>query len=201
MARGRTRKIAERTPSGQISRAGVPKFMAGNDRVMDRRAAFSVFQGGKADQQVHDPIGRAWAAGLLDGHPFDAAILRDAGRDYAELYWMYWPATPGIGSYEPRGHSSRAPVASDEDRKGERFNALDGLARSAGRDAYAALHAMCVSTHWFPDDNPEWLDRLINGVRQARHLPVAGGLPRNGDGAMLERAVSGLLAMVGGRKR
>lgn len=165
-----------------------------------RREAFSVFQGGKADQQVHDPIGRAWAVGLLDGTAFDAAILRDIGRDYGQLYWMYWPASPGIGGYEMRGRSTGIkPVATDEDPRGERFNRLDNLARNAGRRAYDAMQALCVSTYWFPDDNPESLDRLINGVRAKREARVAGYMPETGDKAWLDHAINGLLAMVAGR--
>lgn len=193
MAKGRPRKIAPRTPSGQLSRAGMPKYDRGNDRVIARKEAFSVFQGGKADQQVHDPIGRAWAAGLLDGTAFDPAVLRDAGRDYAQLYWMYWPAVTGVGGYEPRGRTGPAPITSADDPRGERFKRLDGLAMSAGRKSYDAMQALCVQTYWFPDDDPEWLARLLRAAMAKAHVPIEA------DMRMLANAIDALVVMTEGR--
>ena len=81
--RGRPRKAGARNAKGRL----ILLPDRGNIRVQARSAAFARFQSGRADQQVADQIGRAWAVGLLDGLDHDAAILRDIGRRYGGLYW------------------------------------------------------------------------------------------------------------------
>lgn len=189
---GRKRKAnARRTPSGRISRAGITPFDYGNDRVQARREAFRVFQGGKADNDLADHIGRAWAAGLLEGTRYDAALLRDIGREYGQLFWMYYQGGPAVASIETRSRSSGQAAADDQDRRGERFKRLDDAARDAGRAAYSALHALCVNDHWFPDDNPAWLARLLDERMKIRSVVEA----KDRDTILLAR--SALVAMVG----
>lgn len=177
----------------------------GNDRVQARREDFRVFQGGKADQEIADPIGRAWAVGLLDGQAYDAAVLRDAGREYAGLYWMYYQGGAKTMQFGVVGRGSKG--GGIQDQRERRFNSMDDAARcDAGsfeqrriaQSAYQAMQALCVSTYWFPDDNPAWLDRLINEARAKARQSVVGELPVSGDRDMLDRAIAGLVAMVSG---
>lgn len=189
--RGRPRKTGERTASGRL-RVVVDR---GNDRVTERTARFVSFQGGKAGHQVHDQIGRAWAVGLLDGRDVDSAILRDKGREYGQLYWGEYAATaPGSFQAErrPRGVSNDTA-----DPLGQRFAAIDDLARSVGHDAFTAMHGLCVDEWWFPDSNKDWVDRLINTAMLKAGRPVAGMIEMAGDHARLTLALDALIAMVG----
>lgn len=189
---GRKRKPGKRYPCGKLS-----PYDHGAEHVTIARARFGRFQDGKAAQQVHDPIGRAWAVGLLENDRFDPAVLRDAGRAYAERYWGYYPSTNSVANYE--GEDRRGGSWGDgEDPRGEHFQRLDRLLLDAGRVNYDAVHNLVIDTHWFPDDNPPWLDRLINQKLVKANLPVAGGLPRFGDGARMVRALCGLLSLVEG---
>jgi hypothetical protein len=193
--RGRPRKAGARNAKGRL--IALPD--RGNDRVQARAAAFARFQSGRADQQVADQIGRAWAAGLLDGQACDAAILRDIGRRYGGLYWHEFARlAPKTGELERRDRTAANDAAWD-DNPGEYFMKLDNLARHAGREAVAAMHAVCVDGWWFPDTNAPWVERLINSaVRDAGGHPL-GELATPGDRARMAAAASALLAMVEGR--
>ena len=193
MARGRPRKAGPRNAKGRL----VVMPDRGNDRVQARHAAFARFQNGKANEQTHDQIGRAWAVGLLDGRSIDPAILRDKGREYGGRYWQeYAEMAPSMGAPE------RAAKGNDndgmDDKPGERFMRLDILARSVGREAADAMHSMCVDEWWFPDDNQPWIDRLINTAFLKAGATVAGEIERPGDRERLRIAVDVLVAMADG---
>jgi hypothetical protein len=192
---GRPRKTGKRHPGGKLRQACVVD--RGNAFVQARSAAFAVFQGGKAGQQVHDPIGRAWAVGLLDGQAHDAAILRDIGRRYGALYWHEMAAlAPRVGEFEPRSRGN--PPANDDDPAGEAFDRLDALAKALGHAAYDAMQQLCVNQHWFPDMDPDWMEGLVNEARVKARAGVAGRLAHDCDRRMLALAVSALVAMVDG---
>ena len=196
--RGRSRKTGTRHKCGKLATG----HDYGNDRAQAHRVLFAIFQGGKADQQVHDPIGRAWAVGLLDGNDVDGAAIRDAGREYAARYWTHYPNPERVANYE--GEDRRGePGGSylDPDPRGERFMALDDALLSAGRPAYDAMRSMCLDHYHFPDEHPAWLDRLINERRVKAGLAVAGYLPKPGDTECLRLAVTALLAIVAGTKK
>jgi hypothetical protein len=193
---GRPRKSGARHPCGKL-RAVRDE---GSERTMALRLRFRPFQGGKGDQYAGTPIGRAWLVGLLDGHEVDPAAIRDAGLAYAERYWGYWPAPGGVSNYEAEDRRA-APFAGGLDIAGDRFQAIDATIHSTGRASYDAVHSLVVDPHWFPEENPAWLDRLINSRLGAAGRTVAGELPREGDAAQLALAVEGLLALVRGRRR
>jgi len=193
--RGRPRKAGARNAKGRL----ILLPDRGNIRVQARHAAFARFQGGRADQQVVDQIGRAWAAGLLDGFEQDSAILRDIGRRYGGLYWHEFAAlAPKTGQLE-RHDRGTASGASWHDNPGEYFARLDRLARDAGREAVAAMHGLCVDGWWFPDTHAPWVERLINSaIRDAGGHPL-GELATAADRARMAGAASCLAAMVDGR--
>jgi hypothetical protein len=195
--RGRPRKTGARNAKGRL----IILPDRGNIVVQARAAAFARFQDGKADQQLADQIGRAWAAGLLDGQAHDAAILRDIGRRYGGLYWHEFAnMAPKTGQLERRDRSS-ANDARWDDNPGEYFRRLDALARNAGREAVAALHGLCVDGWWFPDTDTGWVERLINSARDEAGVRVIGALATAADRARLAGAIEALLAMVEGRGR
>lgn len=186
----------KRLKSGR--RTDVTPFDHGADHVRRLRDRFAGFQDGKAAQQVFDPIGRAWAVGLLENPRVDPAILRDAGRDYAARYWNYYPAAIGVGNYLAEDRRA-AMWAGGEDPHGEWFQRLDAQLKNAGREAYQAVHSLCLDFYWFPDDNPGWLDRLI----EARVAGVSGaeGRPSIVENSKIGAAIEGLLALADGVKR
>jgi hypothetical protein len=194
--RGRPRKAGTRNAKGRL----IVAPDRGNMVVQARAAAFARFQSGRADQQVVDQIGRAWAAGLLDGYPCDAAILRDIGRRYGGLYWHEFAAmAPRTGQLERRDRAA-ANDANWQDNAGEYFARLDALARNAGRETVAAMHALCIDGWWFPDTDAPWLQRLINSaIGDAGGRPL-GELATAADRAKIQAAAEALLAMVEGRR-
>jgi hypothetical protein len=216
---GRAAKPGKRTKSGRLSAAGVARRVEPNDRVLAVRDAFRWFQDGKADQQVHDPIGRAWAVGLLDGFGADPAALRDAVRTYGEGYWSYYAGLGiAMGGFEGASRSSGSGAWADP--RGRRFEQLDaavdaaGASSGNGRAVRDALHNVAVDHHWFPDENPLWLDRLIVERRvlersrrmEAKLLPahapgIAGALPKPGDAPRLAALAAAALALVMGSRR
>ena len=194
--RGRPRKAGARNARGRL----IVPVDRGNVVVQARAIRFAHFQEGKADQQVADQIGRAWAAGLLDGQGCDAAILRDIGRHFAGLYWHEYAAlAPKTAAWERRDRS----VASDcsTDRPGERFRRLDALARSAGRDAMMALEQLAVDNWWFPDSDTPWVARLIDRAVADRCGGRNSAPAQPEDGARIASACRALLAMVQGGNR
>lgn len=193
---GRPRKSGARHACGKL-RAVRDE---GSERVMALRLRFRPFQGGKGDQFAGTPIGRAWLVGLLDGHEADPAAIRDAGLNYAERYWSYWPAPGGVCNYEAEDRRG-APFAGGLDVTGDRFQALDAAVKSAGRASYDAVHSLVVDHHWFPEESPAWLDRLVNARLAAVGRTGVGELPREEDAERLKLAVEGLLTLVRGRRR
>ncbi len=204
---GRKRKPGDRLPCGRLR----TQHDYGNDKVVAMKAVFRPFQAGKADQWVTESaIGRAWAVGLLEGHGVDSAAIRDAGLDYAARYWGYYPSPSSVANYEgqdQRGHDGGGP-----DPRGDRFRLFDFAIRSAGASAYEAVQSLTVDQHWFPMDNPAWLDRLIThqriedwADRKKRGLvsgeTIAGQLPTEPDWKKLKLAIKGLLAIVEGTNR
>ncbi len=193
--RGRPRKAGARNARGRL----IVLPDRGNAVVQARAAMFARFQGGRADQQVGDQIGRVWAAGLLNGMARDAAMLRDIGRRYGGLYWHQFAAlAPKTGQLERRDRTA-ANDGEGHDHPGEYFATLDALAHTAGRDAVAAMHSLCVDGWWFPDTNAPWIARLTaSAVRDAGGLDV-GDAATAADRGKMEAAAMALLAMIEGR--
>lgn len=194
---GRKPKAGPRYKCGKLR----PVRDVGNDRMAALALRFRAFQDGKADQWVRESaIGRAWAVGLLDGREADAAALRDAGLAYAARYWGYFPSASGVSNYEAEDRRGRGHWGDPHDPGGERFRRLDRTLADAGRAAHAAVQSLVVDHYWFPQDNPLWLDRLINARLESAGQGSGGPLPVAGDAERLEEAVAGLLALVTGRR-
>jgi hypothetical protein len=197
---GRPTKSGKRRKGGK--RISVAPFDHGAEHVQRLRARFARFQDGKAGQQVFDPIGRAWAVGLLENDRIDPAVLRDAGRDYARRYWSYYPSAVGVADYLDEDRRGRVEAWSEgADPGGERFQKLDAQLKNAGRASYDATQSLCLDFYWFPDDNPAWLDRLIGARLIAAQGAAGGQLGRQADAAMVRAALEGLLALAEGAKR
>jgi len=190
---GRPSKSGKRRRNGK--RICAAPFDHGSDQVQRRRGRFARFQGGKAGQQVYDPIGRAWAVGLLENARIDPAVLRDAGREYAIRYWAFYPGAAEVSNYRNEVRCGRLGEL-DDDPNGERFLKLDAWLKHAGRACYDSVQSLCLDFYWFPDDDPAWLGRLI----EARLAGAAGQGDAPGDAAKMQAALEGLLALAEGRK-
>jgi hypothetical protein len=177
----------------------VEPFDHGAAHVQRLRDRFARFQDGKATQQLFDPIGRAWAVGLLENKRVDPAVLRDAGRDYAARYWGYYPSAAGVANYQNVDRRGRGG-ADSEDPGGERFQHLDARLQNAGRVSCDAAQSLCLDFYWFPDDNPAWLGRLIEARLSAGDGSAVGQGGAAGDAARMRAAVEGLLALAEGAK-
>lgn len=190
---GRKAKSGNRTRGNRLSRIQPPD--RGNDKVQERRGVFAVF--GKSRDHAFDPIGRAFACGLLENASVDPEILMFAGREYGDAYWSYFPNPKAVACYG--GREPRAANNNDRDGQGEYFQRLDEMLDGAGRGGRDAVHEMVVNMHHFPDENPVWLQRLLNERLVRAGRPVCGMLPMTGDYDRLRLAVEGLLALVGKR--
>ncbi len=149
MAKGRPRKAAKRTKSGQLSRAG--HRTTGNDKAVERQTRYR--------SNGHDPIGRAFETGLLglqDGKPCQLARIRlDTAR---AIYRAYWPVL-GVGRVactlgECNGGGGNGNLKAEQWLKRQ----LDtiGPMGTAERQAFDDL---VLDGHF--DEGPIWLDRLI----------------------------------------
>lgn len=162
-------------------------------------------------RERRDPIGRAWYEGLLDGHGFDAAILRDLGREYGCLYWMDLQSlgTAQAGYDERVGRPNaryKFRMAELTGKDAARFTHFDNILISAGHPIRRSVQALCVDEIWFLD-GPAWLDRCINSHRAAKvergevsDQPYGDGA-RRADIATLTYAIAGLKALAGGLGR
>jgi len=190
VAKGRPKSNRPCRKDGRLE----PLIDKGNVVVQACWEAFKVFQDGKTDQQVHDPIGRAWAVGLLDGTTQDAAMLRDIGRRYAQLHGIVYRQTQCAVADHDRVRGTGA--GNDNDHTGERFAKLDQLARDAGSKQRLAMQKLCLSAN--PDEDPLWLGRLIAWERIVGALDEKPIPPFMRDHMILTQAVQALVAMVEG---
>ncbi len=198
---GSSRAGRKRKQGIERNKDGTPKRTClndkGNDFVQARRERFACFRDGKASEHLGDSIGRAWAAGLLEGTTHDSALLRDAGRDYDRLYWAVYPHSPGVGTYEPRDKTTGGGSWTDPDPLGQRFGRLDVAARKLPHATYHALQDLTVNRMIATDDDPAWLDRLINEQLVFKRHRIEGPMPTMADRDMLALAIAGLVVMVG----
>jgi hypothetical protein len=132
-------------------------------------------------------------------------MLRDAGRRYGEIHAMVFARTGmavANNDRTPRGTGD----GSDKDPTGELYAKLDQLARDSGSKQRLAMRKLVLAEN--PDENPLWLDRLIECVRWSsapaavvatgRGSFIAGGTFTH-DHMILEQAKQALVAMVEGR--
>src|SRR5215213_6852203 len=105
--RGRPTLSGKRKPCGRLTARAVAADR-GNERVQALRAAYAMFQGGKAGNELGDPIGKAWVAGLLEGFAADGQAMRDAGREYGRL-WRSWFGELGVRTSSPERLARIAP--------------------------------------------------------------------------------------------
>jgi hypothetical protein len=214
--RGRPTKSGKRTPSGQLSRLGqclVRDY--GNVKVVERHNRFRHFIDDKGLVFEGTSAGRLWIVGGFDGYDTDPQVLRDVLLEYGRAYWGHYPVGAGTANYTQenrRGHAGGEPE--DPDRRGDRFNLLDSIIRSAGRSSRDAVHHIAVDTHWFPDEDRDWVARVINTritqkrceLRTAKKpvpsdLRVVGELACDSDWAMLHLACLGAMALANGTSR
>ncbi len=200
--RGRTRKPGKRSPSGRL----VASHDHGNERVQAMRAMFAVFQGGKAAAIACDPIGKAFAAGLLENHGADPQMMLAAGRDYGEQRRQAYLASEArTGSYERRSKSHASTNSMPGERRFARMCEIVADQRQLGIDAF---YSLCVDRQT-PDYVPSPLVRLINHQFLLLNKPLrnydgsegAGPLPAKADWEWLERGCEVLVAIVQGAQQ
>jgi hypothetical protein len=198
--RGRPSLPGKRKPSGRLRKRAVTVDY-GNKRAQELRAAFAIFQSGKAGNDLGDGIGKAWAAGLLDGFAADAQAMRDAGRDYGGL-WRIRHGALGVRTSSPERRARVAPSASamPNDALGRRFERMDSVVSEHDRVSREAFFGLCVD-YQDSDNVPPFVERLINERMMLKGRKAAGPMPVRGDLEKLERAAGILADLVGGGRR
>jgi len=141
-----------------------------------------------------DPIGRAWAAGLLDGvDGYTANELRDAGRRFAALYWRKMPNSSVVSSLyanmvsglveELPAGVDREQLLEDADARDMRqetvlMRLLDGLDRLDYQERGIRKATDQLTLDPFADAGPSWLDWLIS-ARTSVLPTVIGAIGRS----------------------
>ena len=193
------RKSGKRTSSGRLSRAApVKAWDYGNEVVQARRALFDhpSIQGGKAADQVSDGIGQLWALDMLDGYGIDPVALRDKGREYAELWWGYYPGAPSIANYDQRSRTSQSKEVPPATPRDLYFAHIDQCL-AVGSHERRALFQLLINTAQGDEVEP-WAARLIGlGLMERGRIRFAN-CAVTGDTANLRAAIRGLVALAGG---
>lgn len=172
MARGRKRKAAPRTPSGQLSRASI-----GPDRGNTQAQA----KHDRYGQDGVDAIGRAYCSGLL-GEGNEAKALLDTARNIANVYWQ----TYATGAYScPLALKTHGPsVEVEHERIYRRQQWLNECLSQVGRMGYRKpFFALVIDVN--PDQGPQFLDAAILAAQQDRPCRAV-------DRAMLNCAIKAL---------
>lgn len=156
--RGRKRKQGKRTKSGQLSRAGQPRY----DKGTEHAQAMQVLYG----PDGADAIGRAYRSGLL-GHGSDAKAMLDMARQISNAYWAVYTN----GSYTcPIADKTGGSIPSFSPEKARRREEwLSGQVDTVNRLGHAHrrnFDQLVIDVH--PDHGPAWLDRLCFAHRSNR---------------------------------
>ncbi|RYG88027.1 MAG: hypothetical protein EON59_05685 [Alphaproteobacteria bacterium] len=158
---GRKRKTGMRTKTGRLSRAGVCPYDKGTERAQLMRTLYG--------DNWADPIGRAFAAGLL-GQPDEAKPLLDYARSIHAAYWMAYATVP-VGSALRNAGSSRTTgadvISMDCERAKRREMWLnEDLRCVCAMGVRREFDALVIDVN--PDSGPDWLDRLIYDKRTGK---------------------------------
>ena len=176
MAKGRKRKQGKRTKSGQLSRAGQPRIVKGNERAQAMQALYG--------QDGCDAIGRAYQSGLL-GQGSDAKALLDMARSLSNAYWAAYGVGPIASAIGDKTGGSNSDHSPERARRREEWLAgsLDTVKR-LGWLQRRYFDALCIDIN--PDHGPDWLDRLCFAQRCKRQMIDPA------DAQALELALEGL---------
>ena len=194
-----SKKNRKRTKSGQFSRAGEKpaERNAPGPHILERRALFSFVEapkGGNIDPDIRDAVGQLQVLGLLDGYPADPVAMRDAARDYSDLYWRRYPETaPKMGKFERSDKSSNSFDGETADDR--RFDRMDAVLKADQR--MWVFSAVC-DRQWGDDFEP-WVAGLIAEALLKRGKVVKFcQFPSAEDYARLRSLCQGLCTLVYG---
>jgi hypothetical protein len=207
MAKNTRRKSGRRDKSNKLLRPSTraERHTQPNDRVCERLERFShkSILDGKAAHDTFDGPGQLHAMGYFHNHGHEPSVIRDALREYGELYWYWYAALDSdAAEYGPRfgggpgisSKSSPLPPASKAER---RFMDLDDVLPVVSPER-RAIHKL-VLDHWGSDSVHPLVDRLVNEGMAARGLPVAGMLPLIDDHEELNAVLRAAFALIEGK--
>lgn len=159
MARaGRKRKQGARTKTGRLSRAGVPLYDKGTERVQAMQALYGPDGG--------DAIGRAYRSGLL-GEGSEAKAMLDMARSISNAYWQAFETGAIRCTLGERTFGS--VVLMDEakaKRREEWLNYQLDTVKGMGEPIRKAFYQLAIDVN--PDCGPPWLDRLCVVAQRIR---------------------------------
>lgn len=195
---GRKRKSGPRGSTGRL----LQMKDYGNERAQARQALFRQFMGDSGLGHETSCAGRLMLVGAFDGLDIAPETALAALLNYQNAYWSNYPqGCPKIATYERQDRTQDSGTEIPPDPRGEWFNSLDQLLRSAGHQSRRAVHEVTVDRHWFPDEDVSWAARIINTRFVAKKLPVCGELACDSDWAMLDLVRDGAMALAGGTMR
>lgn len=156
MGKGRNRRHGKRTKSGQLSRAGLPRYDKGTERAQAMQALYG--------QDGADAIGRAYRSGLL-GEGSDAKAMLDTARSIAGAYWAAYATGRITNPLADRTSGSQYAVDCPEkaQRREEWLSGCLDRVNRLGRAHRRFFDALTIDIN--PDHGPGWLDRLCYAQR------------------------------------
>lgn len=163
MAKGRKRKTGPREKNGRPSRAGIPRFDRGSERVQAMRERYG--------EHYTSAIGRAFATGLL-GDGMEATVRLDVGKRFAAIYGriIARPYRCPLND-APRGmaddHETAERIEYDRAEQDWFFGMADRLDKEGLRPWLDQLISPVYTDH-----GPAWLDRLLGGGRDPVDLTL-----------------------------
>jgi hypothetical protein len=191
---GRKRKDGKRDKGGRLLKVTrVPP----NDRVRERIERFShkLILGGKAGHDCFDGPGQLHAMGYFHGHGHEPEVIRDALREYGELYFR-WYAQLQPKTAEIERHSRGEPnTAATRDER--RFMELDRVLPLASFER-KAIHRLTLD-HWGSDDVAPFVERLVNQKMAMLGLSVAGYLADQADHDLLGGVLRAAFSLIEGK--
>lgn len=214
---GRPPKTKEQNAQAALDR-GTP-----NERVTARQNLFRHFMGDKAIGHEMTCAGRLMIVGAFDGLELAPETILSALLDYSRAYWGNYGGGPQVAEHgRIKVDGGAGPVAGIidpetgklKDGAGDWFEARDTLLREAGAAERKAVHTISVNRHWFPDENADWADRIINrrildkrkqlisaGQPVPSELRITGELDCDSDWAMLALARAGAMVLAEGANK
>lgn len=163
MAKGRKRKTGPREKNGRPSRAGIPRFDKGTERVQAMRERYG--------EHYTSALGRAFALDLL-GDGIEATVRLDVGKRFAAIHGklIARPYRCPLND-APRGmaddHDSHDRIEHDRAEQEWFFAMADKLDRAGLRPWLDQLISPVYTDH-----GPAWLDRLLDGGKDPVDLTL-----------------------------
>lgn len=215
MAKGKKGKGGRPKMTAEQKKHAKAELARPNLRVIARQDRFRHFHGDGSIGLEMTCAGRLMLVGAFNGLEASPEEILNALQNYRLGYWGNYHGGAQMSDYEKEvkgGNDNDEPDPDNpdlvKDLRGKWFDGFDAALRDCGDCTRRAVHSITVDLHWFPDEDADWAERVINSailakrelLRQLKRpipdtLTVVGELATDSDFAMLELARQGAMAL------